>query len=104
MRGDEPGPLFLNFDRAGKGPLQHGSAARGGPRDQGVASWPPTRGHYRSLDLTGGDIRRVQKFSRHRDLQTLVVYDDARVDMAGEVAKLVAGNGGDAEESSQGYA
>jgi integrase/recombinase XerC len=36
-------------------------------------------------------VRRVQKFSRHRDLRTLTLYDDNRQDMAGEVAALIAG-------------
>lgn len=40
---------------------------------------------------TGGDVRRVQKFFRHRHLRTLTVYDDNRQDFAGEVAALVAG-------------
>jgi integrase/recombinase XerC len=39
----------------------------------------------------GVDIRKVQKFSRHRDLRTLTLYDDNRSDMAGEVAAVVAG-------------
>jgi integrase/recombinase XerC len=46
-----------------------------------------------ALDVTGGDVRRVQKFSRHRDVRTLTTYDDNRTDMAGEVAKMVAANG-----------
>jgi len=43
-----------------------------------------------ALDRTGGDVRSVQKFSRHRKLDTLMIYDDARRDMAGQVASLVA--------------
>ncbi|HVT40002.1 MAG TPA: hypothetical protein VHE78_13215 [Gemmatimonadaceae bacterium] len=46
-----------------------------------------------ALDVCAGDVRKVQKFSRHRDLRTLTVYDDNRQDVAGEVAKLVAGEG-----------
>ncbi|MEA5561310.1 tyrosine-type recombinase/integrase, partial [Planktothrix agardhii] len=29
-----------------------------------------------ALDATGGDVRRVQKLSRHHDLNTLMIYDD----------------------------
>ena len=43
-----------------------------------------------ALELTRGDIRAVQRFSRHKDPRTVVLYDDAREDKAGEVAKLVA--------------
>jgi hypothetical protein len=35
-------------------------------------------------------VRAVQRFSRHRDLNVLCVYDDARRDLAGEISKLVA--------------
>ena len=31
----------------------------------------------------------VQKFSRHRDANTLQVYDDNREDLAGRVAELL---------------
>ncbi len=43
-----------------------------------------------ALDLTQGDVRAVQKFSRHRDVRVLSVYDDTRADLGGEVARLVA--------------
>ena len=44
-----------------------------------------------ALDATGGDVRMVQRFSRHRDLRTLTIYDDNRLDLGGDVARLVAG-------------
>jgi hypothetical protein len=44
----------------------------------------------RALDLTSGDLRRVQRFSRHRDPRTVLRYDDNRRDLGGEVASLVA--------------
>jgi integrase/recombinase XerC len=43
-----------------------------------------------ALDLTRGDVRAVQRFSRHADLRTLTMYDDARHDLGGDVAKLVS--------------
>src|SRR5664280_2297940 len=43
-----------------------------------------------ALDATNGNVRAVQKFSRHRDLRVLTRYDDNRVDLGGEVARLVA--------------
>ena len=43
-----------------------------------------------ALDRTGGDIRAVQRFSRHAKLDTLMIYDDSRRDFAGDVARLVA--------------
>jgi integrase/recombinase XerC len=31
-----------------------------------------------TLDATDGDTRKVQKLSRHRNLNTLIIYDDNR--------------------------
>jgi integrase/recombinase XerC len=44
-----------------------------------------------ALDATGGDVRAVQKLSRHAKLDTLMVYDDSRRDRQGEVTNLLAG-------------
>ena len=43
----------------------------------------------RALDLTGGNVRMVKGFSRHANLETLQVYDDARRDFFGQVARMV---------------
>ena len=43
-----------------------------------------------ALDLTGGNVRAVQRFSRHRDVRVLERYDDNRRDLGGDVAKQVA--------------
>lgn len=42
-----------------------------------------------ALDATGGDLRRVRKYSRHAKLDTLMIYDDARHDVAAEIADVV---------------
>jgi integrase/recombinase XerC len=99
VRGTDPGPLFVNFDRAGKGSRLTGrSVARLVGEASDRAGIAPVRPHglrhasiTHALDVTGGDVRRVAKFSRHRDLRTLTIYDDNRTDLAGEVASLVAG-------------
>jgi integrase/recombinase XerC len=44
-----------------------------------------------ALDATGGDVRKVQKLSRHADLRTLTIYDDNRSDFQGEVTGLLSG-------------
>jgi hypothetical protein len=36
--------------------------------------------------LAGGDVRKVQRFSRYAKLETLMLYDDARRDDAGHLA------------------
>lgn len=43
-----------------------------------------------ALDATGGDVRRVQKLSRHANLNTLMIYDDNRQDVQGEISSLLA--------------
>lgn len=98
-RGPEPGPLFTNFDRAGKGSRLTGNSLYRLVRDlgdeQGLRARPHGLRHAaitEALDLTNGNVRAVAKFSRHRDLRVLEVYDDSRRDLAGEVARMVAGN------------
>lgn len=96
-RGTEAGPLFLNFDRAGKGGRLTGTSlyriVRGLGEDAGVRVRPHGLRHAaitEALDLTGGDVRSVRKFSRHAKLDTLMVYDDNRTDRAGEIARRLA--------------
>lgn len=43
-----------------------------------------------ALEATGGDVRRVQKLSRHKNLSTLQIYDDAREDFQGQVSNLIS--------------
>lgn len=98
VRGEAGGPLFVPLSRAGIGERLTGrSVAR-------IVADVATRagvGHVRPHGLrhaavtaaldAGVDIRKVQKFSRHRDLRTLTLYDDNRSDLAGSVASVVAG-------------
>ena len=44
----------------------------------------------KALDLSGGDLRLVQAYARHADLRQLHRYDDARRELFGKGAKLVA--------------
>ena len=43
-----------------------------------------------ALDLAGGDVRSVRHFSRHAKFVTLIVYDDKRADLAGDIARRLA--------------
>ena len=94
VRGDEPGPLFLNMDRAGKGGRLTGrSVARivaelgqdvrvGTVRPHGLRHTAITQ----VLDMTNGDVRQAREFSRHADVRVLVRYDDSRADVGGQLA------------------
>lgn len=102
IRGADPGPLFVRLDRArDTGELERltDTAVYQIVRALGTTAGlsRPTRPHAlrhqaitRALDATGGDVRTVQRFSRHADTRTLLLYDDRRNDLAGEVAKMVA--------------
>lgn len=99
VRGTAPGPLFVNFDRAGKGRRLTGrSVARvvealGEKAKLSRAVRPHGLRHAaitEALERTNGNLRLVQRFSRHRDARVLAVYDDNRADLGGDVARLVA--------------
>lgn len=97
-RGMVAGPLFVSRSRAHAGARLSGEGVRqivgqlgkragfGRVRPHGLRHTAITR----ALDLTHSDVRRVQKYSRHRNVQTVLIYDDARRDEAGEVASMVA--------------
>ena len=42
-----------------------------------------------ALNLTNGDVRKVQKLSRHSNLNTLMIYDDNRQNLQGEVTGML---------------
>jgi integrase/recombinase XerC len=101
-RGLRPGPLFIRLDPVAEGPDRLTGRGvflivRDLGRKAGLAK--PVRPHglrheaiTRALDKTNGDVRTVQRFSRHADTRTVLLYDDRRRDLAGDVAKLVAGD------------
>lgn len=100
VRGAEAGPLFVNLDCTGKGAADRrltgqglwtvikalGRAASIDVRPHGLRHASITT----ALDLTRGDVRVVQKHSRHSSVAVLMRYDDNRADMAGVVAAMVA--------------
>jgi integrase/recombinase XerC len=97
-RGADPGPLFLAIDRADRfgarlsGSALYGLVARAAEK-LGFKCSPHRLRHTAittGLDKTSGDVRSVRLFSRHRDIGTLLVYDDQREDRGGSVARLVA--------------
>lgn len=97
VRGDEPGPLFFSLDPASwGGPLSSSGIyriVRKLGEQVGIRARPHGLRHAaitQALDATGGDVRAVQRFSRHKSLEVLCLYDDARRDLAGEVSRLVA--------------
>lgn len=43
-----------------------------------------------ALDATDGNVRKVQKLSRHAKIETLMIYDDARENVQGELSDLLS--------------
>jgi len=98
IRGKKSGPLFKNYDRAGKG---DGRLTADGiykmikfrAKQAGITARPHGLRHTaitRALELTGGNLPAVQDFSRHANTKTLRIYDDNRNQRGGKVAQMVA--------------
>jgi len=101
IRGTEPGALFTNFDPSGRGNRLTGDGLYKIIKKLGSKVGIKARPHglrhtaiTEALDLTSGNIRAVSKFSRHRNIQTLTVYDDNREDLGGNVAQMLAASVG----------
>jgi integrase/recombinase XerC len=98
-RGESPGPLFLNRDRArkGDGRLSGNSVARivaAAAIRAGIERRVTPHG-IRHSSVTqalssGADVREVVAHSRHADVRTVLLYDDRRRDDGGRIAALVA--------------
>jgi integrase/recombinase XerC len=93
-------PLFINCDRADKGSGRLSGEAiyylvkRYSEKAGFEKPLAPHKIRHSSitaaLDATGGNIRQVQKLSRHAKVETLLLYDDNREDMQGELSQLLA--------------
>ncbi|MEN9566046.1 MAG: hypothetical protein RLZZ69_1242 [Cyanobacteriota bacterium] len=42
-----------------------------------------------ALDATNGNLRKVQKLSRHKDINTVMIYDDNRINYQDEITQLL---------------
>lgn len=96
-RGNYPGSLFTNFDRAGKGERLTGHSINRIVKAIGKRAGVKVSAHglrhssiTYALDQTGGDVRSVQQFSRHAKVETVLKYDDNRCDLRGELARKIS--------------
>jgi integrase/recombinase XerC len=81
VRGTDPGPLFTNFDRAGKGERLTGTAVYQIVRKLGQELGIKTRPHgirHSSISACVAQfpLTDVQRFSRHKKLETVAIYVD----------------------------
>lgn len=98
LRGKHSGPLFHNFDRAGKGAGRLTGRSVGHivtrlGQDIGIKARPHGLRHASitiALERTHGDVAKVQGFARHANPATTMIYNDHRQNAAGAVACLVA--------------
>lgn len=96
VRGATEGPMFIALDAASKGKRLGGEGIayvvdRLG-KEAGLRVRPHGLRHAaitEALEATNGDLRRVRAFSRHKSMDMLLIYDDARKDFGGEVADLL---------------
>lgn len=98
LRGPDPGPLFLGLAGPNRGRRLSGHSfyrivqklgrlsGVGDVRPHGLRHAAITK----ALDTFGGDLRKARAFSRHKKMETLGVYDDARRAPAAEVAAAIA--------------
>ncbi len=99
VRGTEPGPLFVNFDRARKA---KGCNLTGTSINRIVQTWGRRLGVHltahqlrhaaitAALDATQGNVRAVARFSGHKKIETVLIYDDNRLDLGGEISRMIA--------------
>jgi integrase/recombinase XerC len=98
LRGRKKGPLFTSFDPAekGNGRLVGSSIRRIVKKlgaKVGLEVWPHALRHSgvtAVLEATDGDVRAAQKFARHKNINTTMLYDDTRRDLGGEAAEKMA--------------
>jgi integrase/recombinase XerC len=92
-------PLFIALDRASYGHRLSGTsiyrlvdlvATAAGINKQLSPHRIRHSGITAALDATNGDVRKVQKLSRHADLNTLMIYDDNRQNVQGEISDLLS--------------
>jgi integrase/recombinase XerC len=96
-RGTDPGPLFVSFHHSRHSYVRltgnaMGQIVKALGREIGIDLHPHSIRHSSisaALEATG-DLRAVQKFARHRDINTTTIYLDNLNDQAFEVASKVA--------------
>lgn len=92
-------PLFVTLDRATHGGRMSGKAiyrlVQSAAETAGLSKrLSPHRvrhsGITAALDATGGDVRQVKKLSRHSKVETVLVYEDARINHQKSVTEILS--------------
>ena len=98
LRGDWPGPLFTRSDPAARMPTRltgesvnrmvQALAKRAGLTRTVRAHGLRHQAITEALD-GGWDVRDVKQFSRHAKIDTVLIYDDRRKDIGGEITRAI---------------
>jgi len=92
IRGQMPGPLFIGLHRNGCNDGQRLCARQINRILRAFNIRPHGLRHAaitQALEITNGDTTRVMKFSRHKNVATMMIYDDRRQDIGGQIASLL---------------
>ena len=96
VRGYHPGPLFLSATSGHRRRIT-GKAIWRMIRNLGHLLGTTVRPHglrhaaiTEALNQTNGNVRAVQRFSRHKDVRVVLAYDDNRSDVAAAIAASIA--------------
>jgi integrase/recombinase XerC len=97
LRGRHAGPLFVSLDRSSPGHRLTGAALKKILDKLGAKMGVTIRPHglrhsaiTAALESRNGNVREVQQFSRHKDLNVLCVYDDQRKNVRAQIASQIA--------------
>lgn len=97
LRGPEPGPLFVSFSARYYGKRLSGWGIWNAIANVGAGLGLDARPHgirhtaiTEVLEKSHGDVRAAQRFSRHKSLAMLQVYDDNRQNLGAELAAQIA--------------
>lgn len=91
-------PLFIALDNASYGRRLRGNgiyqAVNRLCKEAGISKkMSPHRIRHgsitESLNATNGNVRMVQKLSRHKDINTVIIYDDNRINYQSEISQLL---------------
>ena len=100
-RGDAPGALFLSFDHSGKGdgrltPASVYRIVRVCGASLGIVTRPHGLRHTaiteacKAAQIAGIGLEEVLDFSRHKSVETLMLYRDRERNVQGKLAALIA--------------
>ncbi|MES2459471.1 MAG: tyrosine-type recombinase/integrase [Armatimonadota bacterium] len=102
VRGGNPGPLFVNFDRSKKGddrltPHSIYRIVRDLGKRVGIKTAPHGLRHtaiteaIKAAQANGMGLEEVLDFSRHKDVKVMMIYRDRERNVQGKLSALIAG-------------